>query len=292
MRRQAILACHSKAADSAGSPCGRSADRGLRREQASSSVAHAPSPDRAATDRRAPRIPAPCVRSRGPTAIARSRTDVTGKLTRSGCHAAPSLNEIHAEFRAGVRGAIDGVPHGVHECACWNPARDERPRRAAVARAVDVGLHVVKTVAVDCGICGPRIERRRFDDADFAPRAELPRGDVAPMRALVIRDPYFAVVGAGPDLTAADRRRRDRLHDAAPRTDAEVVGDRRRIQGRRVTRIGPSEVGADGAPRRAAVSRPEHHLSPIVQRGDRSWRGRGSVHSFRNSSGYGGGIND
>ena len=68
------------------------------------------------------------------------------------------------------------------------------------------------------------------------------------------RHPDVTVVGAGPDEIGAQRRGRDRIHDAVT-ANVVVVGERRSVQIRGRSLVGAREIGADDLPRLTAVAR-------------------------------------
>ena len=130
-------------------------------------------------------------------------------------------------------------------------ARDQRPALAAVARPVDQGRQIVDAEARHREVGGRRAEMRRVNLGDLAPRGQRLRRDVGPRRAAVPRDVHRAVVRSGPDGIDAQRRRPDRVDDAAvlgPRGVGGVDAERGRDLPRRAR-----QVGADRRPAPAAV---------------------------------------
>ncbi len=126
------------------------------------------------------------------------------------------VRDVHPLLGGGVKHAAARVvfADGVDEDVGGDAFDDERPRLAAVVRAVDVRLRVVEAVAVDGGIRRLRVEVRSVDDADLRPRREGGRRDVRPVRPFVLRPPDLPVVGAGPEVVVGRARGSDRVDHA------------------------------------------------------------------------------
>src|SRR6185437_8428689 len=119
---------------------------------------------------------------------------------------------------------------------------------------------------VDRRISDIRVEMGGLDDANLRPRLKRRRSDIYPMRAVVVRSPDEAVIGADPDQAVANGRRPDVIDHPAPRSLRRGVLGRRGIEGRRNARISAGQVWADRSPGLAAVAGAEQPLVAEIER--------------------------
>ena len=167
----------------------------------------------------------------------------------------PPLHGIFADHVHRVGPALPG-----------ESVRDLGPGAASVPSPQDVRPLVFEPVPIDRRVGNIRVEMRRLDNADLRPRLKRSRCHVYPMRAGVVRAPHQPVVGADPDQSVADRRRADIVDDSAARALDPRVPDRRRVQVRRHTGIGPRQIGTDRSPGLAAIRSAEQTLIAEVER--------------------------
>ena len=146
------------------------------------------------------------------------------------------------------------LAHDVDGPAVRDAVRDVRPRLPAVFGPVDVRPEVVEPQRVDRRIRLGGVEVRRLEDRHFRERHQLLRRDVLPVLPGVCGDVNETIVGARPDAVAVERRRCERIDDAALRRLCRravgVDADVRRNAPRR-----PRQVGTDLRPRLSAVQR-------------------------------------
>src|SRR5580700_3350693 len=83
-------------------------------------------------------------------------------------------------------------------------------------------------------------------------------------RGAVGRNPDQTIIGAGPDRSLADRRRRERVDDAAMRALLRIVA-LERSQNRRHARVRTREIGADLPPALTTVLRSEDEVRSEVE---------------------------
>src|SRR6266566_6042628 len=105
--------------------------------------------------------------------------------------------------------------HHVARSAIGNPFCDFRPRFSEIARAVNVRAQIIKPERIDRGIRRARVEVRRFDNGNFAPRLQSRRRHVLPGFSAVARDVNQSVVRARPDGVRFFERRSNRVNNAA-----------------------------------------------------------------------------
>src|SRR5258708_25123044 len=79
--------------------------------------------------------------------------------------------------------ALGVLANGIDGSAVGDAVDDLGPGLAAIARAEDMGPHVVEAERIDGGICGAGIEVARVEDGYFRERHEPPPPSVPPTRA-------------------------------------------------------------------------------------------------------------
>ena len=154
--------------------------------------------------------------------------------------------------------------HDVHGPPVGYAARDVRPGRATVARAVDVGTQVVETQRVDGRVCRVHVEVGSVHQRHLGPRHQLRRRHVGPGRSAVMCHVNQTVVGSHPDDVDVGVGRRDGVDHAAPR-------DARRRRAAVLAHVGrylpslPRQVRADLIPTTSAVGRLPESVRGEVQ---------------------------
>src|SRR5205085_4261547 len=106
----------------------------------------------------------------------------------------------------------------------------------------------------------------RLDRPNLRPRAEGRRGNVGPMRAVVVASPDETVVGARPDQAVGERRGSDVVHNPAARSLGRRVRGGRLVERRRNTELGSRQIGADGDPGLPAIPSPKNTLIAEIER--------------------------
>src|SRR5205085_3458463 len=91
------------------------------------------------------------------------------------------------------------------------PSDDLRPRLAAVARAIDVRVHIIKAYAIDGDVSNVTIKMAGVNLRDFTPGGKPWRRHVRPRLAAVACDVYQPVIGSGPYHVAIFVRRAERI---------------------------------------------------------------------------------
>src|SRR5437899_391439 len=107
------------------------------------------------------------------------------------------------------------LAHDVRVLVLRNAVCNLSPRRAGVTGPIDVWAQVVEPQRIDGGISHVLVEVAGFEDRNLLPGLKLFWRYFAPMSAAIGRAMNQTIVGAGPDESYIQRRRRDGI-DHAP----------------------------------------------------------------------------
>src|SRR5208283_1899232 len=94
---------------------------------------------------------------------------------------------VYASLCTGIQQTLaQGIfADAVQPTALWNSQRNAFPGFAKITSAVQIGIQVFESMAVNSGIRGTRIEMRSFDMGNFAPRTDFRRSKIGPIFTFV-----------------------------------------------------------------------------------------------------------
>ena len=190
---------------------------------------------------------------------------------QAAAHAHPARAVVAAEEHAGF--GADEQQAGAHRVGAQHArdfargqvAVDGLPGLATVAGAKQKGPVVGQLVARGGQVHRVRIVRRDFDAAHVGQFGHRLGCNVNPALAVVARDMHQPVIGAGPDLARAVRRRRHAgaggMHFGAGRVMRERAAGIALAAG-----IVQAQVGRNGGPARAFIARAKNAVAAGIQR--------------------------
>ena len=81
------------------------------------------------------------------------------------------------------------LAYGIDGRVVRESARDQPPHLPSVVRAINVRAQIINAETADGSVCGFVVEMRSRKLRHFAPRRDLRRRDIFPVRAAIARDP-------------------------------------------------------------------------------------------------------